>query len=50
MECQHRFLVANIGLAVVLVFVGVLLYKETKTLNRLIGIVLCCVGIFFLNK
>ncbi|MGI6562696.1 MAG: EamA family transporter [Clostridia bacterium] len=43
-------LVANIGLAVVLVFVGVLLYKETITLNRLIGIVLCCVGIFFLNK
>jgi uncharacterized membrane protein len=43
-------LVANIGLAVVLVFVGVLLYKENITLNRLIGIVLCCVGIFFLNK
>jgi len=43
-------LVANIGLAVVLVFVGALLYKEVVTVNRLIGIVLCVVGIIFLNK
>lgn len=43
-------LVANIGLAVVLVFVGALLYKETITLNRLVGIILCIAGIVFLNK
>lgn len=43
-------LVANIGLAVILVFVGVLLYKEVITVNRVVGIVLCVAGIIFLNK
>lgn len=43
-------LVANIGLAVVLVFVGVLLYKEVIQVNQIIGIILCVVGIVFLSK
>lgn len=43
-------LVTNIGLAVVLLFVGLLLYKETISLNQIIGIALCIAGIVFINK
>ncbi|MEG0378818.1 MAG: EamA family transporter [Eubacterium sp.] len=43
-------LVANIGLAVILVFVGVFVYKEVITVNQMIGIVLCMAGIVFLNR
>lgn len=43
-------LVSNIGLAIVLIFVGLLLYKETISLNQVIGIFLCIAGIVFINK
>lgn len=42
-------LVSNIGLAVVLVFVGILLYKEAFSMHQLIGMALCIVGIIFIN-
>lgn len=44
------FLVTNIGLAIVLIFVGLLLYKETISLNQIIEIFLCIAGIIFINK
>lgn len=43
-------LVANICLAAILVVVGVLFYKEKLTLYQLIGMVLCAVGLVFINK
>lgn len=43
-------LVANIMLAVILVIVGLLIYREAINLNKIIGIALCIVGIIFLNK
>ena len=43
-------IVANISLACVLVFVGLLLYKETITLRQLIGMVVCCVGLVLITK
>lgn len=43
-------LVANIGLAVILIFVGVLLYEETITITQLVGIALCITGLFLINK
>lgn len=43
-------LVANICLAAILVVVGVLFYKEKLTLYQLIGVVLCAVGLVFINK
>ncbi|MHC1719210.1 MAG: EamA family transporter [Clostridiaceae bacterium] len=43
-------LVANIALAVILVFVGVLLYKETVSPQQLMGIGLCIAGLIFINK
>ena len=37
-------------LAAVLLFVGFLLYKEAITLTKAMGLVICLVGLFFLNK
>ena len=42
-------LVANIGLAIVLIFVGAILYGENITLKQLMGILICCVGLFLIN-
>ena len=42
-------LVANIGLAIVLIFVGAVLYGETITLKQVMGILICCVGLFLIN-
>lgn len=35
---------------VLLLFVGLLLYHEGITINKVIGLVLCLAGLFFLNK
>ncbi|MGI6727965.1 MAG: EamA family transporter [Anaerovoracaceae bacterium] len=43
-------LVCNIALAVILIFIGLLFYKETITLNQFIGIGLCIAGLVFINK
>lgn len=43
-------LTANVGLAVVLLAVGYLLYKETLTLRQLAGAAACAVGLFLLNQ
>lgn len=42
-------IVQNAGLAIVLLFVGFLLYKEALTWNKLVGIVICLVGLYFIN-
>ena len=36
--------------AVLLLVLGFLLYREAITVNKLIGLALCLVGLFFLNK
>lgn len=41
--------VANIGLACVLVFVGYFLYKENVSLNQILGIVACMFGLVLIN-
>ncbi|MEA4804936.1 EamA family transporter [Acetobacterium wieringae] len=43
-------LVANISLAILLIPIGILLYKEVLTTNHLVGITLCLVGLFFINR
>ncbi len=43
-------LVGNMVVALLLVIVGVLAYKEVLTMNQVIGIVLCSGGLFMLNK
>ena len=43
-------LVCNIGLAVALIVIGALFYKEHITVNHFIGIVLCLAGLVFINR
>lgn len=42
-------LVEGTALAVALIFVGFLAYKEAITWNKLVGIAICLVGLFFIN-
>ena len=43
-------LVANICLAIGLVLIGVLFYREGLTTNKIIGMILCISGLIFINK
>ncbi|MBC5787016.1 MULTISPECIES: EamA family transporter [Clostridiaceae] len=43
-------LVTNIGLACVLLIVGVLLYKEVISLRQMIGMAICAVGLILISK
>lgn len=42
-------LVANIVLAIILLAVGVLLFREHMTIQRGVGILLCVIGLVFIN-
>ena len=42
-------LVASSALAIILIFVGFWLYKEQLTWNKLVGVAICLVGLFFIN-
>ena len=41
--------VANIGLACVLIFVGYVLYRENVSINQIVGIVVCMFGLVLIN-
>lgn len=43
-------LVTSAALTVVLIFVGLFLYKESISLSKWAGIVICMVGLFFINR
>lgn len=43
-------LVANIILAILLIPIGILFYKEGFALNQIIGVVFCMVGLILINK
>ena len=43
-------LVYSVILAICLIVVGVLLYKETLSPSKLLGIGICLVGLFFINR
>ena len=43
-------IVQSAFLAVTLIVVGLLLYREAITVNKVIGIVICLIGLFFINK
>lgn len=42
-------LIASVLLAIALIAVGALLYKEAITLRKLAGILICLVGLYFIN-
>lgn len=41
--------IANIGLACVLIFVGYFLYGENVSINQIVGIVVCMFGLVLIN-
>ena len=43
-------LIANIMLACVLIFVGLLLYKEAVSFRQIIGMIICGFGLFLISK
>ena len=43
-------LVSNIALAVILIIIGVMLYKEVITIEKIIGIALCLGGLILINR
>ena len=42
-------LTANISLAVILLFIGILAYKESFGIKQIVGAILCILGIVFIN-
>lgn len=49
-EISKAFVVQASILAVMLIFVGVILYKESLTWNKLAGIALCVAGLILINR
>lgn len=43
-------LVANIILALILIPIGILFFKEGFGINKIFGIILCIIGLIFINK
>ncbi len=43
-------IVQSAFLALALLVVGALLYHEAVTMNKIIGVVVCLIGLYFLNK
>lgn len=43
-------IVQSAFLSVVLIFVGLFLFHETITWNKIIGVIICLIGLVFINK
>lgn len=43
-------LVTNTALAVILLFIGLLCYGEPLTARKILGVIICCAGLYFLVK
>lgn len=43
-------IVQSAFLSLALIFAGALLYQEAVTPNKLIGVVICLIGLYFINK
>ena len=48
-QVSTGFIVHSAFLAVALIFVGYMLYNETVTWNKLVGVGICLVGLVFIN-
>lgn len=49
MAGQHGVYVQSSFLAVVLLFIGFLLYLEALSWNKIVGVVICLIGLGFIN-
>jgi drug/metabolite transporter (DMT)-like permease len=43
-------LVCSAALSILLIFIGRFFYRETLSANKVIGIVACMIGLYFINK
>lgn len=43
-------LVANIALALLLIPIGVIMYKETFEVSKILGVIFCIIGLIIINK
>lgn len=43
-------IVQSAFLSAALIFVGALLYREAITVNKVIGVAICLIGLYFINK
>ncbi len=48
-QVNTGFLVQSAFVSVLLLFVGYFLYREALTWNKLVGVVICLLGLFFIN-
>ena len=48
-KVSNASVVANIGLACVLILVGYFLYKENVSIRQILGIIACMVGLILIN-
>jgi drug/metabolite transporter (DMT)-like permease len=48
-QVNSGFIVQSAFVSVLLLFVGYFLYHEALTWNKLVGVVICLLGLFFIN-
>lgn len=48
-QVSNASVVANIGLACVLIFVGYFLYRENVSIRQIVGIIVCMAGLILIN-
>lgn len=48
-QVSTGFIVQSAFLAVALLLVGLLLYKEPLTWNKIVGVIICLIGLVFIN-
>lgn len=49
-EISKGAIIANICIATILLIAGALFFKEAFTIQKVIGVVVCIIGIFLMNK
>ena len=49
-KISNASLVANIGLACILLLLGILVYKETVSVRQIMGMLICCVGLILISR
>ncbi|WP_238919109.1 transporter [Clostridium sp. YIM B02555] len=49
-EISKGSLIVNMCVAIILLIVGILVFRDGITIKKVIGVVLCIIGILFINK
>jgi drug/metabolite transporter (DMT)-like permease len=49
-EVSKGSLIVNMCVAILLLIVGIIVFRDGITIKKIIGVALCIIGIFFINK